>query len=158
MSHTIQPATESLALNILRDDHRTIAALLAKSRSPRAPHRAEMVDQALAALDVHTLVDSEIVFPALRNVAGGEEAIGLAERQRGRIDELVDCLAEVPPHGEGFDSLVNGLADSFSEHVRQEEEEIFPELAKIGHEELPRLGLRMRARRRDAPRERLEYA
>ena len=81
------PATD--AVTILREDHEKILNLLLQFRDAKdAASRKGIVDNLVAELETHSLLEEELVFPAVRRLAGDEAIVDEAEADHRESDQL----------------------------------------------------------------------
>jgi hemerythrin-like domain-containing protein len=125
---------------ILKRDHREVAAMLKtlESSNPGA-RRRQTVAKLTAALELHMEIEERDVYPLVEEYVGEEEAEeatvehGLARNGLRQLNELVD--------EPGFGAVVSMLTAGIKHHVKEEEQEVFPELKrKLDRDELSQLG------------------
>jgi hemerythrin-like domain-containing protein len=128
---------------ILKRDHREVASMLRtlESSKPGARRRAT-VDKLTAALELHMEIEERDIYPVVARTVGKEEAVEagvehrLAREGLGELQKLVD--------EPGFGAAVAMLTAGIRHHVKEEEQEVFPELKrKIDRDELAALGDRV---------------
>jgi hemerythrin-like domain-containing protein len=135
---------------MLKQDHRDVAAMLRTldSSKPGARRRAT-VDKLVAALELHMEIEERDIYPVVRRVVGAEEAeeAGVEHRlARDGLHELQDLVDEP-----GFGAAVAMLTAGIRHHVKEEEQEVFPELKKkIDRDELRELGDRVASAKKSA--------
>ncbi len=125
---------------ILKRDHREVAQML-KTLDASKPGacRRQTVDKLTAALELHMEIEERVIYPVVQRVVGKEEAEeagvehGLAREGLTDLQRLVD--------EPGFGAAVAMLTAGIRHHVKEEEQEVFPELKrKIDRAELRELG------------------
>jgi hemerythrin-like domain-containing protein len=145
---TIGPVSD--ALDKLQAEHRLLTAIL--QRGTRSMPRLR------EAFERHIQVEDAVFYPALRR-AGGKKTSALidrADREHAAAAALIDRLATAPVAQRA--RLAHGLRETLEEHVRVEEQEIFPlALRVLPRPERVRLGeemdlLQARERNRKARR------
>lgn len=143
------------ATEMLKADHAVLRSLLEKltRTTERADAtRTELLSRIAAQLSLHTTLEEEIFYPALRK-SGDEEAGKLyfeALEEHRAVEELVlPDLERTPPASEQFSGRAKVLEELIEHHADEEEQEMFP-LAKelLGTEVLRELGERMAERRK----------
>jgi hemerythrin superfamily protein len=145
------------AIVILKNDHKKVRALFAKFR--QAGDRAEatkarLVDQILEELTVHTYIENEGMYPAIRELLPDLEDDILESLEEHHVaDVLCMELAGMRPEHEHFDAKVTVLIENVEHHIEEEEEEWFPKVREgVGRKQLQEIGERLEALREKAPR------
>jgi iron-sulfur cluster repair protein YtfE (RIC family) len=139
---------------ILKRDHREVAQMLKTLESSKpGARRRQTVEKLATALALHMEIEERDIYPVVQRVVGKEDAVE-AEVEHGLAREgLADLrrLVDEP----GFGAAVAMLTAGIRHHVKEEEQEMFPELKrKIGRDELAELGDRVAAAKKPARRSR----
>jgi hypothetical protein len=139
------------ALALLRGEHEGIRMLFARCAGLRGLEdaeetMAELVDEICDTLIVHTMLEEELFYPALRAASGDDELLDDAELEHAGARELISQLEVMYPGDEHFDATLAVLAEEFAHHVAQEETEMF-EQARAAGLDLVELGHRLALRR-----------
>jgi hemerythrin superfamily protein len=142
------------ATRLLKDDHGAVKKLLAEfgrttSRAPK--RRQQLVDEIAKELEIHSTIEEEILYPAVRRLSGGQGVVSEAESEHRKVDGLV---AEAQRMDMGSDEVlakVRELRDAVMHHATEEEAEMFP-LAERGlGPDLETLGAQLATRKRTWP-------
>src|SRR6185436_7566344 len=115
------------ATALLKKDHAAVKKLLAEfSRTTaRAPRRRQaLIDKIAQELEIHSTIEEELFYPAVKNVSGGERL----------IDEAVQKVKE--------------LRDAVVHHATEEEGQMFPVAEKGLGQQLMELGEQMAVRKK----------
>jgi hemerythrin superfamily protein len=110
--------------------------------------KKKLADQICAALTLHTTIEEEIFYPALR--AASKDAADLldeAEVEHAGAKDLIAQIEEMDPEDDLYDAKVKVLGEQVEHHVGEEEGEMFPK-AKKAKLDLVALGTEM-ARRKE---------
>jgi hypothetical protein len=139
------------ALALLRAEHEQVGRLFAQCANLHGLEDAEetiaeLVDDICDALIIHTMIEEELFYPALRAATGDDELIDDAELEHAGVRELISQLEVMYPGDEHFDATLAVLAEEFAHHVAQEETEMF-EGARAAGLDLVELGHRLALRR-----------
>jgi hemerythrin-like domain-containing protein len=142
------------ALSILHRDHQTIEQLFRRfEQAHSAPERRRLATRIVRELSVHTAIEEELVYPALRrpvNGAADRVLVALEEHHLAKL-ALVE-IERLDAADERFAAKVGVLAEAVRRHVREEERELFPRARRtLSTEELRRLGDELLRRRETAP-------
>jgi hemerythrin-like domain-containing protein len=145
------------AIVILKDDHKAIRQLFRKFEQAgdnAEATKARLVEQILEALTVHTYIENEVMYPAMREqMPDIEDDILESYEEHHVADVLCMELAPMSPDNERFDAKVTVLIESVEHHIEEEEEEWFPKVRDaLGRKPLQDLGVELEAARKKAPR------
>ena len=125
---------------LLKKDHREAEAMLKTLASSRpGARRRATVEKLVAALQLHMQIEESDVYPLVAEVVDEESAQEaeiehqLARDALSQLQNLVDAP--------GFGAVVAMLTAGIKHHVKEEEQEIFPQLKrKINRDQLRMLG------------------
>jgi hemerythrin superfamily protein len=141
------------ALALLSADHSEVAQLfeeyadLADADGSDADRRA-LVAEICLQLTVHSRLEEEMFYPAVRQALGENELVEEAEAEHRGIEEAMDDLRAMDPADEGYDERVDVLRESVEHHVAEEEGSMFP-MVLDSSLDIDRLGEQMAARREE---------
>lgn len=90
-----------------------------------ATTKAELLQQILMKLTIHTRLEEEIIYPELRAVIEQPDLIDEAEMDHETASDLMAQLSEMQMDDPELDVTVETLAQIIRAHVAQEESEIF---------------------------------
>jgi iron-sulfur cluster repair protein YtfE (RIC family) len=119
------------ATTILMKDHRMVSGLLMTlEMTPKfsALARKTVFDQIRDSLMVHTQVEEEIFYPAIRNLAFGGESgkVDEAYREHQTVKDLLNQMSNMDASSDEFDRKLAELKRNIQHHVNEEENEMFP--------------------------------
>jgi hemerythrin-like domain-containing protein len=97
-------------------------------------------------LRMHTRLEEEIFYPALRAAIGDADLMGEAAVEHETARMLIEQLDSMAVADPGYFATFTVLGEYVRHHIREEQDEIFP-AAKKAHVDLAALGERMRARK-----------
>ena len=137
------------ATDLLKKQHREVKALFKKMEDAAgATERRQLMTEIAHALEVHTTIEEEIFYPALREVESkkAKEMVSEAFEEHHVVDLVLKELPEVDPEDERFEAKMTVLSELIRHHVEEEEDEMFKLASKLGRQELTELGEQMNAR------------
>lgn len=147
----MRTATEYLAphaTNMIRLDHTHVVTAFHQYRTTDSPRvKRGLVDQVCLALEVHAQLEEEIFYPALRAVAGDEEAMQKSVPEHDEMKRLIGRLRGMAPDDAAFDDTFMELLRDVLHHVADEETILLPLAERRLHDRLGELGLAMTKRR-----------
>jgi hemerythrin-like domain-containing protein len=142
------------AIELLKADHKTVRELLEKlaDTTERATKtRPELLKRIGMEIRVHTSLEEEIFYPALREAGGTEEGrmfFEALEEHRAAGELVLPDLEETAPDSEQFSGRAKVLKELIEHHADEEEQEMFPRARKVlDADQLKELGERMEARK-----------
>ena len=141
------------ALALLSADHREVAQLFEEYADLTDADGSDRDRRALIAeiclqLTVHSRLEEEMFYPAVRQSLGENELVEEAETEHRGIEEAMDDLRSMDPADEGYDERVDVLRESVEHHVAEEEGSMFP-MVLDSSLDIDRLGEQMAARREE---------
>lgn len=139
-------------IQMLTEDHRELARMF--EQFDRMRHgddddmKAALVEQMCATLRIHTELEEEVFYPALRGRIDDEDVLDEALVEHQGATRLVDELESMEPDDELYDAKVKVLAEYVRHHVREEESEMFKKAA-ASDVDMAQLGREMALMRRE---------
>jgi hemerythrin superfamily protein len=147
---TTKPNQPQDAIALLEADHREVKAMFTQFEelSDRArASKKKLTDQICTALEVHTQIEEEIFYPAVREASSDlEDIVDESLVEHASAKELIAQLQEMDPEDELYDAKVKVLGEQIDHHVGEEEGEMFPKVRKLKLD-LAALGQEMAARK-----------
>ena len=143
------------AIALLTEDHRKVQKLFKEFEGlgdEDAERKAQIVDQACAELTVHSTVEEEIFYPALREALEEGDLIDEAEVEHATARELISQLQGMKPGDDLYEAKFTVLGEYVNHHIKEEQQEIFPRAKKTGMD-LKALGEELMTRKRQCERE-----
>lgn len=141
------------ATTILKKDHRMVSGLLMTlEMTPKfsSMARKTLFDQIRNSLMVHTQVEEEIFYPAVRNVAFGGESgkVDEAYREHQTVKDLLNQMSHMDATSDEFDRRLAELKQNIQHHVDEEENVMFPMVtSRMSTERLEDIGERIHSRK-----------
>ncbi|GAA4203503.1 hemerythrin domain-containing protein [Streptosporangium oxazolinicum] len=146
------------AIVLLKDDHKTVEKLFKEfeNAGERAyKKKRDLVDQIIEELTVHAHIEERIFYPAAREgVPETSDHVLESVEEHHVVVWMLSELAGLDPQDERFDAKVTVLIENVRHHVKEEEEEWFPEVREaMGRKRLQEIGEEMEKARAGAPRD-----
>jgi len=140
------------ATTLLKNDHAAVKKLLADfshTTTRAARRRQELIDKIAQELEIHSTIEEELFYPAVKNERGGQSLMKEAESEHKKVDALVAEAQGMSMETEEVLQKVKELRDAVVHHATEEESEMFP-IAETGlGEQLMELGEQMAARKKE---------
>jgi hemerythrin superfamily protein len=135
------------ATDLLKKQHRQVEKLFKEAeKTEDARQRRKLMEQIAADLKLHTQIEEEIFYPAVRELgtSKAEEMIDEAFEEHHVVDLVLAELPKVDPEDERFEAKMTVLSELVKHHVEEEEDEMFPMAEKkLGAERIKELGQQM---------------
>jgi hemerythrin-like domain-containing protein len=140
---------------ILREQHRDVLALLKRLTSGNdTRHRAGLVEQVAAKLQLHTRLEESLLYPAVQRLdtKKAEEVVLESYEEHEIVDFLLARLPAMDLTSERFLAGCRVLQSLLEEHIQEEEEEVFALAERLGQQGLDVLAARMQSEIREVER------
>ena len=142
---------EMNAIDLLKEDHARVRKLFkAFEKAKEGDHEAieDIITTACTELKVHSKIEEEIFYPAVRAKADHEleELLNEAKVEHGSVDALVQKLSSVKMDDEMYKANFTVVVEYVKHHVQEEEKEMFPKVRKLKGLDLNDLARQLRAR------------
>lgn len=132
------------AIDILKEDHDEVKKIfkqfkqLVEDDAPPS-EKAVLVKKACNMLLVHTKIEEDIFYPAVRRAIKDNELMDEAEVEHSGAKMLVNQLLDMLPGEELYDARFIVLGEQVKHHIKEEEDKMFAE-AEDADVDLDRLG------------------
>jgi len=155
MARTSSSGGERTATEMLMQDHKRVQKLFKDfEKVDRDDEEAvrELVETACLELQIHSMLEEEIFYPAVRAQANGQEQEDLlneAEVEHETADELIAKLHELEPDDPMYCAYFTVLSEYVKHHIKEEEQSLFPAAEGMKDLDLKQLAEDMRLRREE---------
>ena len=140
------------AIDLLKEDHEKVKKAFKefeKMDRSDAESCRELVETVCADLRVHTTLEEEIFYPALREAIEDEDILNEAAVEHETAKMLIEQLENMEPDDPNYCATFTVLGEYVMHHVKEEEGEMFPQAKKSKELDLEALGGRMKARKEE---------
>jgi hemerythrin superfamily protein len=138
------------AIALLKADHATVSALFEqfdKAGDGAKAKKLKLARTICNELKVHTQIEEEIFYPAVRAVLPKEkDLLDEADVEHQGAKRLIAELDAMQPDDDLFDAKVTVLSEYIKHHVKEEHTEMFPKVKK-SKIDLRELGMRLAFRK-----------
>jgi hemerythrin-like domain-containing protein len=121
-------------INMLKEDHKRAKKAFRQFEKLDPHEDAEqcqaIVEQTCAELKVHSTLEEELLYPAARRLLSEEDLIDEAEVEHATAKSLIEQLGSMTPDDEKYAATFKVLGEYVNHHVKEEENEIFPQLGR----------------------------
>jgi hypothetical protein len=137
------------AITLLKSDHRTVDALFDEfDKARRSDTKARLVAQICTELKIHTIIEEELFYPAIRPKIDADIVDeGVVEHDGAKL--LINDLTAAKPTEPYYDAKVKVLAEEIRHHVQEEEKWLRGMFAQARRSDIDmdELGARLAARK-----------
>jgi len=142
-------ATPKDALAMLKADHKLVSSLFdAFEKTKSDTRKTSIVAQICRELTVHTQIEEEIFYPAVKAALRDKELVPEATVEHASVKNLIAAVKGKAPFGEMYDANVKVMGEFVKHHVKEEEKQMFPKARKTKLD-MQALGAQMAARKEE---------
>src|SRR5512147_919293 len=116
------------AAKLLIEDHRKVQNMFEQFKKlgeDDIEEKEDLVRMACTELRIHTMLEEEIFYPALRGELDDESLLDEAEVEHTVAKQLIGELEEMSSDEELYDAKFTVLSEYVNHHVSEEENEMF---------------------------------
>ena len=141
------------ALALLKEDHRKVEKLFKDYESAKGDGRKEKLARQISLeLTIHTTIEEEIFYPACRGKVDEDKLKeAYVEHDAAKL-LMAEIEAGSGQSDDYFDAKVQVLGEEIDHHVKEEEDELFPEVRKADID-TKALGQQLAERKRELMKE-----
>ena len=122
------------AIAMLTADHKKVKKLFADFDKLKDvgndEDKASIVDQICNELKIHTELEEEIFYPAVRKAIDDGDLMDEALVEHAGAKDLIAQLEDASPEDDLYDAKVTVLGEQIDHHVKEEEGDMFPKAKK----------------------------
>lgn len=154
MAQQTQQEPNANAVEMLTKDHQDVSQLFEKFERAPAAERQPIANQIFNALDIHTILEEEIFYPAVREQVDfdevleeeelegeetsaeeveseedadeGDDIIALSYQEHQMVKDLIKQLKTMDAQSSDYKERFDELKEAVLDHASEEEELIFP--------------------------------
>jgi iron-sulfur cluster repair protein YtfE (RIC family) len=132
---------------VLIAHHDVLRGLLRElAEATQADVRGRLRDDLLRELEIHTQIEDELFYPAVRDVS---PLLSVAHAEHRQIDDQLATVMRMDVEDPEFGTEVRMLEKTLRHHTMEEEQRMFPQSHALGEERLEEIGGQLRARQRE---------
>lgn len=139
---------------LLKEDHKKVKDLFKKYEElgDRAfVQKEELCGKICSELELHTQVEEDIFYPAIKAAADekGQELIAEAFEEHAVVKKLIEELGATDPAHEEYDAKMKVMRENVEHHIKEEEGELFPKAKEALGDTASVIGEEMEIRKRE---------
>jgi hemerythrin superfamily protein len=144
------------AIVILKRDHQEIRALFKQFQGTgekATVTKGKLVARIIELLTVHTYIENEGMYPAVRELVPDLEDDVLESYEEHHVaDVLCTELSALKPDAERFDAKTTVLIENVTHHIEEEEQDWFPKVRDaLSRKQLQEIGAQLLELKKSAP-------
>lgn len=117
------------AIELLIDDHEKVKKMFTDFEAATDAEEKGAIAQLICQeLIVHTAIEEQVFYPAVRAAIDDDDLVDEAIVEHDSAKELIGQLQSMTPDDEQYDAKVKVLKEYIEHHVKEEEEEMFPQV------------------------------
>lgn len=139
------------AIDLLKQDHERVEKAFKEfEKMDRQDAEAcrRLIERVCGELSVHTTLEEEIFYPAVRETIDDEDLMNEAAVEHETARMLIEQLQNMGPDDPNYFATFTVLGEYVRHHIKEEQNEMFPAARKSGID-LAALGDRLRAHREE---------
>lgn len=135
-------STDEGAISILKKDHNKVRDLFDKfENAENLREKRKIVAEAITELKIHTAIEEEIFYPAVRRSIGNE-IMTEADEEHHVAKVLIAELERMDGKEDHYDAKFIVLSENIRHHIKEEESDMFPK-ARSTSIDMEELGKKM---------------
>jgi hemerythrin superfamily protein len=133
-------------VQMIMEDHKKVKELFSQFERASERSKREIVEKTIMELQVHSVLEEEILYPALGETTE-EEKLAEAAEEHHVVDLLMGELIKMKPGDAHYDAKFMVLAENVKHHIQEEESEMLPKAQELGRGRLDQLAEQMHQRK-----------
>lgn len=127
-------AARTELLKMLKEDHKKVKKAFQEFARLDPQQQGDecqaLVMQTCEDLALHTTLEEEVFYPAIRSILRDEQLVDEAEVEHASAKTLIADLRQLPPEDRAYAATFKVLGEYVKHHIGEEESEIFPQLTR----------------------------
>ena len=120
-------ARATLITLMLCEDHQKVKLLFDQfNETTKENEKRGIMTAALAALEVHTKLEEELIYPAWREHMDVQDLMDEALNEHHIVHVMIKDLKKMDPEDERYNATFTVLSEQVIHHIKEEERKIFP--------------------------------
>jgi hemerythrin superfamily protein len=119
------------AFDVLEEDHREVEEWFDEYdelKDSDEDRKADLAEKICLALKVHAQIEEEIFYPQAREASEDNDLIDEALVEHSTVKNLIGEIEAMEVGEQLYDAKIRVLGEMVKQHIKEEEEELFPEL------------------------------
>jgi hemerythrin superfamily protein len=133
------------AVSMLKEDHQKVKGLFQRFESADESEKEKIFNEIFRELEIHTTVEEEIFYPAMRKLES--EMIAESLEEHNIFDFILGGMKKVKASDESYEAKFTTLKENVEHHMEEEEGEMFPKAEQSLGGQLAELGQKMMERK-----------
>lgn len=124
--------TSPSAIEVLEQDHREVEEWFDEyDELEHNDRKAELAEKICLALKVHAQIEEEIFYPQAREATKDNDLIDESLVEHATVKNLISEIEAMDVGDELYDAKIRVLGEMVKHHIKEEEEELFPEVESV---------------------------
>lgn len=123
------------AVRLLTEDHKKVKKMFdefekIKDKQDISEQKQLLVETACAELTIHTQLEEELFYPAVRDAIDETDLLDEAKVEHDVARQLITELSAMQPDDDLYDAKFIVLGEYIRHHIQEEEKQLFPKVRK----------------------------
>lgn len=119
------------AITLLKQDHREVEGYFDQyEKLDDDSDKADLAQEICLALKVHTQIEEELFYPEAREATEDDDLVDEATVEHASAKQLIAEIESMKVGDDLYDAKIKILGEYVKHHVKEEEQELFPEVKK----------------------------
>jgi len=124
-------SAEMNSIELLKQDHREVEDYFEEYEDLEDDkQKAGLSAKICRALKAHAQIEEEIFYPAARDATGDDDLLDEAVVEHAGAKRLIEEIESMDVGDDLYDAKVRVLGEQVKHHVKEEEQELFPEVER----------------------------
>jgi hemerythrin superfamily protein len=134
------------AVSLLQLDHRLVEELFNEFQHAQGLQVQPLAERICKLLRVHTQIEEELLYPVARRTIAEKDLVDDALAEHNAAKTLIARIEKMSADDQQYRATMDELAAAITEHVEEEEGELFPQLRQA-RLDLHQIGIALSERR-----------
>lgn len=127
---------EQDAIELLSEEHKKVRSMfeqfkkMKEEESSDSASKKALVEECCTALKIHTAIEEEIFYPAMREALGDADMMNEAVVEHASAKQFIAQIGRMQPADELYDAMFTVLGEYVNHHIEEEEKEMFKKARK----------------------------
>lgn len=119
------------AISLLKSDHKKVKGLFKQVETTELNQHQMLFEQIKAELEVHTHIEETVLYPRMKEFKELKDIVLEGVEEHHQVKLLIREIDNLVGDSEKFEPKLKVLIEDVEHHIKEEEEEMFPEIEEL---------------------------